>query len=331
MTSAVRSPTPAEGAAPAELRGLWSLTWPLLWSLALSLSLSFVDSFFLSRVSDEAAAAVGALLPVLGLTLVVFSPVAQAGASVAGQLMGAGRHSAVPPTYLALVLFNAAFGVVASAVLLLLAPWLVARLGLSGAMAEHAVVYLRLVGGFQFVKAVQLAFLNILNSRGETRWVLAEAALTNASNVALNLIFVRAGLGVVGIAAATVISLCLGLAWTVGVAHYRLRLRLPFGMPLRQLRQHLRPILRIGLPGAMEPVSWQSMHVVLNAVILTFGAQAMAARVYVLNLFLVTTILWGVAFGVGTQISVARQVGAGNFEGAHAVLHRALQLTVLGN
>jgi len=99
-------------------KSLWSLTWPLLWSLALSLSLTFVDAFFLSRVSDRAAAGVGALLPVLSLTIMVFSPVSQAGASVASQLLGAGREEDVPSTYLALIfldqliiwLFVSAFG-----------------------------------------------------------------------------------------------------------------------------------------------------------------------------------------------------------------------------
>jgi putative MATE family efflux protein len=198
-------------------------------------------------------------------------------------------------------------------------------------MAEHAVTYLQLVGGFQFLKALQLAFVNVLSSRGETRWVLAEAAITNASNVALNLLFVRAGLGVSGIALATVLSLGVGLAWTASVVHFRLRVRLPLRLPARALWQHLRPILRIGLPGALEPISFQIMHVVLNATILSLGPQTMAARVYVLNFYLVSTVLWGVAFGMGTQITVARQVGAKNFEAAHQVLQRALRLTVAGN
>jgi Na+-driven multidrug efflux pump len=82
---------------------LWTVTWPLFFSLALSLSLNFVDAFFLSRISDEAAAGVGALLPVLGATLVVFSAFGQAGGSVASQLIGARRHSEVEATYLAVI------------------------------------------------------------------------------------------------------------------------------------------------------------------------------------------------------------------------------------
>src|SRR3954471_215827 len=133
-------------ARPVLEKSLWSLTWPLLWSFALSLSLSFVDAFFLSRVSDRAAAAVGALLPVLSLTIMVFSPVSQAGASVASQLIGAGRKEDVPSTYVALIGLDAGMGLVASLTFLTLASFIPRWLGLEGGMAEDAATYLRIVG-----------------------------------------------------------------------------------------------------------------------------------------------------------------------------------------
>src|SRR3954468_17288681 len=76
----------------AEFPGLWRLTWPLFISLSLSLSLIFADAFFLSRISDAAAGAAGALNPLLGATVVLFSSIGQAGASVAGRMLGARRH-----------------------------------------------------------------------------------------------------------------------------------------------------------------------------------------------------------------------------------------------
>ena len=68
-------------------KGLFGVAWPLFISLALSIPLNFVDSFFLSRISDDAAAAGGAL-PLLGSMIVMFSAVGQAGSSVAAQHLG---------------------------------------------------------------------------------------------------------------------------------------------------------------------------------------------------------------------------------------------------
>lgn len=317
-------------------KSLWEVTWPLLLSFALSLSLHFADSFFLSRISDSAAAAGGALLPVLGMTVVLFAAIGQAGASVAAQLLGARRLADVPATYLALVLFDLVAGVTASAVLFALHPYLPYWLGLSGAAARHAESYLAILGGFQFLKALQTGYGNVLSSRGETRWVLAEALVTNVTNIVLNLVFLNGWLGaprlgVQGVAVSTVTALAVGLLFSMAVVHFKLRVRFPVRIRRAELVARLRPILRIGLPSAAEPVSYQCSQLIVNAIVITFGAAALAARTYVFNLLVVTTMLWSLAFGIATQILVAHRVGAQRFDAAHAELTRALAFTLGGN
>jgi len=315
---------------------MWEVTWPLLVSLALSMSLHFVDGFFLSRISDAAAGAVGALFPLLGATVVLFSAVGQAGANVASQLLGARRNEEVPVAYLALILFNLAVGVATSALFFAFHRQLPALLGLQGVGAQHAQGYLALLGGFQFLKAVQIAYANVLMSRGETRWVLLEAMVTNVCNVVLNLAFLKGALGlprlgVQGVAFATVLSLAVGLAFTAYVVHVRFRVRLPFTTPRLELWRRMKTILGIGLPSALEPISYQAMQMAINTLVISWGAAALAARVYVLNFFMVTTILWGIAFGIGTQILIAHRIGAQSFEEADAQLRRGLRFGIIGN
>jgi putative MATE family efflux protein len=332
-------PSVSPSGAPSAVlqKSLWSLTWPLLWSTGLNLALTFFDAIFLGRISDRAAGAVGALLPALGVTIMLFAVVAQAGSSVAGQLLGARRNAEVPATYLALVLFNGAIGITVSAVFFLLRGVIVGALGLEGDMAEYARTYLGMVGGFQFIKALQIGFSNIVNSRGQTRWTMAEAVLTNISNVTLNLAFVAGAfgapkLGVFGSALATVLSLALGLCFTVLVVRYRLKVRLPYrSTSLGELRARLRPILEIALPASFEPISYQLTQMVLNARVVALGPAVLAARVYAYNLYLMSTILWAVAFGLAGQIAVAHRIGAGLPDAADKVLHRALLNTVVGN
>jgi Na+-driven multidrug efflux pump len=50
-----------------------------------------------------------------------------------------------------------------------------------------------------------------------------------------------------------------------------------------------------------------------------------------MNLLLITTLLWSIAFGIATQITVAHGVGSGNYDGADRALRRSLKITVLGN
>jgi putative MATE family efflux protein len=333
---AVTLPVDPESESGRATPTLWAVAWPLLMSLTLTMSLHFVDSFFLAQISDQAAAAAGALFPVLGATVVVFVAVGQAGASVAGQLIGARRHDEVPTVYFALVLFNLALGLVTSALFWLLHRKLPSLLGLHGAIHEQAATYLCIIGSFQFLKAVQVGYGNVLNSRGKTKWVMGEAALTNAVNVLLNIAFLHGALGlpklgVAGVAWATVISLGVGLLFTMVVVHGGLRVRFPWPPNRALFWNRLKRVLEIGIPSALEPISYQGAQTLLNALIASWGAAALAARTYVFNFVLVSSILWSVAFGIATQVIVARRVGAEDFEGARREMRRSLRFGILGN
>jgi Na+-driven multidrug efflux pump len=207
---------------------------------------------------------------------------------------------------------------------------------MAGAGAEHAQTYILVLGSAQVLKAVQVAYASILTSRGATRWVLVEAVITNFWNIVLNLAFLHGWLGiprlgVIGVALATVASLAFGLAFTMGVVHLRFGVRLPWSTPPRVLWSRLRSILGIGLPSSLEPIAYQGMQIAVNGFVIAWGAAALAARVYVFNLILLTTILWGVAFGVANQILVAHHIGAQRFEEANAQLGRSLRIGIVGN
>jgi putative MATE family efflux protein len=320
----------------SELPSLWRLTWPLFISLTLSLSLIFTDAFFLSRISDAAAGAAGALNPFLGATVVLFTAIAQAGSSIAGRLLGARRYGELPRTYLAMLCINAFAGVLVSALLFVLHPYLPGWLGLRGESEAYGRTYMGVLGSFQFLKAIQLAYGNMLNSRGQTRWVMIESVATNVSNITLNVAMAEGLWGLprpsVGtVAGATLLSLAFGMVFTIAVAHLKLGVRFPRKTSWPELRAALRPILRIGLPSASEPISYQCAQVVINLMVISYGASALAARTYVSSFITVSTILWSLALGIGTQIVISHRVGAGKLEEANRELHRALGFAIAGN
>jgi putative MATE family efflux protein len=331
------TPLASPSVPPVEipLPGLWHVTWPLFVSLGLSLSLNFTDAFFLSRISDAAAAAAGAINPLLGATVVLFSVIAQAGASVAGRLHGARRHSELPLTYLVLLGFNLVAGIAISGLLYLLHPYVPGWLGLRGEAETAAQTYMAVLGGFQVLKAVQLAYGNMLNARGETRWVMVEAIATNVANIGLNVALSKGAFGlrpsVALVSAATVVALLFGMLFTIAVVHVRFQVRFPLRSTLHELRAALRPILKIGLPSATEPISYQIAQVVINVLVISLGARALAARTYVLSFVTISSVLWSVALGIGAQIAIAHRIGAGKLEEANDEFQRALLYAIAGN
>ena len=168
----------------------------------------------------------------------------------------------MPLIYLSLLAFNLTVGLAASAFLFAFHHQLPGWLGLSGRAEQYARDYLAILGAFQFLKAVQSAYASMLGSRGETEWILAEATVTNVTNILLNVAFLKGwfGLprwGVQGVALSTVVSLALGMLFTIGVVHLRIGVRFPFSAGRSELLQRLHPILSIGLPSSLEPIAYQ--------------------------------------------------------------------------
>ena len=69
-------------------RSLISLSWPLILTFGIGVLQPMMDSWFLSRTSETAAAGVGALMPVLGTVFMAIQAFSQAGASIASQYIG---------------------------------------------------------------------------------------------------------------------------------------------------------------------------------------------------------------------------------------------------
>jgi putative MATE family efflux protein len=330
MSGATSQPPPRSSSVLDS--SLWSLSWPILTSQLVSVLLLLTDTLFLSRQSDTAAAAVGALFPVLTLTNALFAVAGQAGCAIAGQLLGAKRHSEVPFTYGALLTLNTAIGLLVGAGFLLLDQQLPSWLGLSGDAQTYAAIYLRWVGGTQVLTALQQALTSIVNSLGATRVSLVQALTANVINVAINCTFLYGpwgSFGVRGVAIATIVSKIAALlvgAWALWV---HLKIKVAFPRNTGAFLEAITPVFRIAAPSVLEPLAFETSQIAITRLVVQMGPAALAARVYTFNLC-VLGVLWSLAIGMGTQILLAHRIGAGLFESAQKQLRESVRLATLG-
>jgi putative MATE family efflux protein len=309
---------------------LWALAWPLFVDLALTMLLNVEDSLYLARISDQAAAGVGALVPIFGICVMTFQAFSQAGASVASQYLGAGRTDRADPTFLTTILMLGGLGSAVTALLYTIHARIGVWLGLSDQVYPLATTYLRLVLPVVFVHSLRYGYAAVLVARGRTRWNMWVALAVNVTNLALDHVFTMGTwglprLGVVGIAYSTIVAQTLGLLLLMLVVHRRL------GLPWRvsglwaNLRSLASPVLAIGVPSAVEPVSFQLNQLVMVAIVVAIGDTALAARTYTLNIILFAIVLV-FSLGLATQIKIAHQVGARLFDEAHRQLLSGLRL-----
>jgi len=314
-------------------RSLISLSWPLILTFGIGVLQPMMDSWFLSRTSETAAAGVGALMPVLGTVFMAIQAFSQAGASIASQYIGGNfnRHARVTQTMVLLGSFL--LGIAMTSLIYPSSGLIISLMGLTGETAEYGGEFLMVVcAGFAF-RAVQTTLTALIATHGLTIWNLFGNIVTIIFNAILNIIFLEGlfgcpKMGVTGVALATASSWFLSaiILWFVlryKVGHHTLR------TDLKRTRVILPDWIRIGLPAAAEPISFQLFQVFITAMVVHLGTLAVTARVFSAN-FAMFAVILSVGLGNGNQILVAHLVGAHDFKKADRRLHQTLISSCIG-
>jgi Na+-driven multidrug efflux pump len=159
-------------------------------------------------------------------------------------------------------------------------------------------------------------------------WNLGVSLAIVGLNLLFNLLFVGRlfglpSFGVEGVAMATVLSWCVVSLGTLAIVRWRLDFHPSWMLLALGWKRILRHMMRIGLPSAVEPVSYQLFQVALASQIVHLGKLALTARVYAGNLVNLP-VLFSYGLGFGAQILVSHLVGARDFATANHRLRAAV-------
>ena len=315
-------------------RSLLSLTWPIFIDLFFIFMINVTDAWFLSRISDTAAASIGAVMPILGIAFALYSTLHQGGSSVAAQRIGAGDYSRLASTYGALFAILLFGGIFLTVMMMSFAPTFAQRMGLQDDMSAMASIYLSTIGMGTWVLAIRFAAAAVLTSQGKTHWNMWSTFIMTIVNILFNYLLIDGkfgfpALGVQGVAYASVIAWVVSLCFTliIIIKHLKINIALPNNWLL--FKKDSTPILKIALPSVLEPMSWQLTQIMMTVMIVTMGELALATRIYTFNL-LFTAILYGFAISAGVQIKVAHFIGAKRYNEAHEQLMLGLKIGLVG-
>ncbi len=294
--------------------GLIALSWPMFIEELTGGITAFTDILFLSMISDGAASSVGMLGPVLMLGYFIMPQFTSAGTSVSAQYMGAKRDDHVVPTWVANIAISVGMGAIFSIGLFALSGHIGRWLGMNGVQNSYASEYLSVIAFNFLMVGLRTSYGSILASKTLTRWNMVSSVVTNVINIPLNWalmtgFWVFPALGIRGIALATVISYSIGFLILFFMVHFGLRISFAVRGLAARAREVVGPILRIGIPAALEPFSYTIQSIVVSAIIIKLGSAAMGANTYVNRFnFLDMAASW--ALTMGGQIVMSHYLGA---------------------
>lgn len=302
--------------------GLWGMTKPIFIERLVIFIIPMTDTFFLSRISDTAAGAVGILAPLLMIFSGVLHALSVGGSNVSGRHIGAGNYKKANRSLAVFFLLIVSAGIGVGLIMFAAAPALTALLSMPAEAGILAVDYMKVMALFVALMAPYLFSHSVLVMYGRPKWVLHGSVLMLSTNIALNTVVVYGlfgipKMGVAGVAFASVIAAILRLALMIYFLHGRLRVYIPYGAAVRFFSRLSPPIIRLGVPSFFEPCSFFLSLVIVNSFIAKLGVEAMAARVYTVNSFIICFIV-SMATAVATQAIIAQLIGRRDFERVHA-------------
>lgn len=304
-------------------RELISLTLPILVETLLIMTLGAVDTFMLSRHSDESVAAVGLANQMINFTFIIFEVINLGTSVLCSQYLGARLRERMETVVGVSIVVNLVMGVAVSALLCIYAPQILTALGLRGEMLGEGVGYMEIVGAFAFFQALQLTLSAVLRSNNKAVYPMMVILVVNCLNIFGNytLIFGKFGapaLGVQGAAIST--ATCRAVAMIIlAVIVFRTTLRrFPTHIFRRWPREEFRNLMKIGLPSAGEQMSYSCSQLVIAYFITSLGMEALAARTYCVNIIMYVY-LFSIAISHAGAICIGHLVGAGRWEGAYVM------------
>lgn len=288
-----------------------------------------VDAMVVGKaVGTEALAAVGGATGTLINLLVGFFVGLSSGATVIISQFYGGRkirevHMAVH-TSAAMAL---TFGALLMAIGIPMTPTFLRWMGTPDTVLAYAIPYMRIYFAGMIPSLIYNIGSGTLRAIGDSRRPLYFLIVACLTNIVLDLLLVVVlGMGVSGAALATILSQSVS---AVLVILSLCRTDDCYRLFPRKIRFHvslLRDILRIGLPGGLQSVSYSVSNVMIQAAINGFGTAAMAGWTTFGKL---DAFFWMIvnAFGVSITTFVGQNFGAQRYDRVRQSIRQCLMMT----
>ncbi len=309
---------------------LWSLAWPMMLSMFFYTLYGIVDTFWVSKLSTEAIAAVSISQLTLFVMIALSMGIAVGSSVMMAMSIGAKNKPEAERLLGQSFVIATVLAVFFTTVSLLFRDQLLVASGASGAILAPALQYFTVSAGGSILFFYMMNVMFAFNSEGDTFTLTKMFALSTLVNVVLDpiLIFGKWGfpaLGVAGAAYATLVSqlVFLGVGfWILSRPKRNVRLSIK-NLSLKW--QSVKQILKIGIPASLtqviNPLGMAALIYITSAKFLEAGAVAFSL-VFRVEFF---AFLPAIGFGFAAMAMVGQSMGAGNLDRAKAVFRTALR------
>lgn len=257
---------------------LISFALPLMLSGILQLMFNAVDIVVVGRFSgSESLAAVGSTTALINIFTNLFIGISLGANVLSARFYAAGREKEMSETVHTAILFALVSGIAMAVVGVVFSKWALNLMGTPDDVINLSTLYMRIYFlGMPFFMLYNYGAA-ILRAVGDTKRPLYFLILAGTVNALLNMFLVIVfGLGVAGVAIATVVSQMISCVLVLGClrrtdACYKL-----YPSKLSMKKEYLIQIFQVGVPAGIQSTVINFSNALLQSSVNSFGSIAMA-------------------------------------------------------
>ncbi len=249
------------------------LSTPIIIENILQTLLGTVDAYFAGQIGDAAIAAITLTNLVINIYLAFFLAISMGTSVVMARVTGEHdeEHARAIPGH-SLVLATG-IGLIISAGSYILRNLILSLLNPTADIMVHASPYFTIIAS----SAVLIAITNVLSAcfraQKDTKTPMYSAVISNVMNVIFNAIFMEMGLGIVGIAYATVLSRAVVMAYLLIILMKRTKGIFKVLKKGNWDKDIARAVLGIGIPSGIERLIQRIGLLAYGTVVLNLGTS----------------------------------------------------------
>ncbi|HEY4517309.1 MAG TPA: MATE family efflux transporter [Candidatus Paceibacterota bacterium] len=316
-------------------RQLWSLAWPMMLSVFFYTLYNLVDTFWVSKISPEAIAAVS-ISQIALFIMIAFGFGLTVGSGVIMSMhIGAKDIKEAERVVGQAFVLAAIAGVFFTIISLVFRDFILTASGASGAIFAPALEYFIITAAGSVLFFILMTIMFIFNAQGDTFTLTKLFALSTLINCILDPIMIFGwlgfpALGIAGAAYATLISQAVFIVVSLR----------SLSSPHRMVRFHfknlsyrwesVKKVLNIGFPASITdlvfPLGLAALTFLASLTYLEAGAIAFSLG-FRIEFF---AFLPAVGFGFGAMAMMGQNIGAGNMARAREAFQKALKYSFFG-
>ncbi|WP_438347893.1 MATE family efflux transporter [Paenibacillus sp. FA6] len=312
---------------------LYNLAWPIMLEMSLQFMIGTVDTIMVSKISDEAVAAVGICNQFFAALFVLFAMISGGSGILVAQKLGSGNELEARKAASLAFSFNVMIGIAVSIVIHFNTDLILALLQVPLEIRPLAQQYLYIVGSGALMMALLQTCSTIIRNTGNTKATMMIAVGMNLIHILLNYLFIFGSfgfpeMGMVGVGISTVLSRSIAVIMLFMILLNSFSSRLTFGEFVKWNKKIVKEIAKIGIPLSLSGGSYSITQLVIASLIGTMGAMELATRSY-LSTVESFAFLFGMAIAMAVQIRTAHLYGSGKREEAYSDAWKAVKWGVL--